>query len=50
MDVQGCAYARMVAWQSLFLLHYRETNEVLELGSRLHQVLQNRNPEWRQMM
>jgi len=50
MDVQGCAYAHMVAWQSLFLLQYRETNEVLELGSRVQQDLQNRGPEWRQMM
>jgi len=29
MDVLGCAYAYMMAWQSLFLLQYRETNEVL---------------------
>ena len=50
MDVHGCAYARMVAWQSLFLLQYRETNEVLVLGSRLQEDVQKRGPEWRQMM
>ena len=50
MDVQGCAYAHMVAWQSLFLLQCRETNEVLVLGSHLQEDLQNRGPEWRQMM
>jgi hypothetical protein len=33
MDVHGCAYAHMVAWQSLFLLHDRKTNEVLSRGS-----------------
>jgi hypothetical protein len=32
MDRHGCAYARMVAWQSLFLLHDRKTNEVLSQG------------------
>ena len=50
MDVYGVVYAHMVAWQSLFLLHYRETNEVLLLGSHLQESLQNRNPERRQMM
>jgi len=28
MDVHDLVNALMVAWQSLFLLHYRETNEV----------------------
>jgi hypothetical protein len=50
MDVHGCAYMHMVAWQSLFLLQYRETNEVLELGFHLQEDLQNRDPERRQMM
>ena len=40
MDVHGCAYAHTVAWQSLFLLQYRETNEVLLLGSHLQEGLQ----------
>ena len=50
MDVQSCAYVRMVAWQSLFLLQYRETIEVLLPGSHLQQEMQNRGPERRQMM
>jgi hypothetical protein len=50
MDVQGLVNAQMVAWQSLFLLQYRETNEVLLLGSHLQEYLQEWNPEWRQMM
>ncbi len=50
MDVHGLVNAHMVAWQSLFLLHYRETNEVLLPGSHLQESLQYRNPEWRQMM
>jgi hypothetical protein len=50
MDVHVCAYAHMVAWQSLFLLQYRETIEVLLLGSHLQEDLQNRGRERRQMM
>jgi hypothetical protein len=50
MDVQSCAYACMVAWQSLFLLQYRETIEVLLPGFHLQQEMQNRGPERRQMM
>lgn len=50
MDVHGCAYAHLVAWQSLFLLQYRETNEVLLPGSHLQEGLQNWGREWRQMM
>jgi len=50
MDVHDFVNVRMVAWQSLFLLQYRETNEVLILGSHLQEYLQKRNPEWRQMM
>ena len=50
MDVHGLVNAHVVAWQSLFLLQYRETNEVLLLGSQLQESLQNRNPERRQMM
>ena len=50
MDVHGCANVHMVAWQSLFLLQYRETNKVLLLGFHLQEDLQNRNPERRQMM
>lgn len=50
MDVHDLVNALMVAWQSLFLLHYRETNEVLLPGSQLQEYLQNRSPEWRQMM
>jgi hypothetical protein len=50
MEVQSCAYATMVAWQSLFLLQYRETIEVLLPGSRLQEELQDRGPERRQMM
>ena len=50
MDVHGLINVRMVAWQSLFLLQYRETNEVLLLGSHLQEDLQNRGPERRQMM
>ena len=50
MDVHGLINVRMVAWQSLFLLQYRETNEVLLPGSHLQESLQDRNPEWRQMM
>jgi hypothetical protein len=50
MEVQSCAYATMVAWQSLFLLQYRETIEVLLPGSHLQKELQNRSPERRQMM
>ena len=50
MDVHGCDYAHMVAWQSLFLLQYRETNEVFFSGSRLHEKLQARVPYRRQMM
>jgi hypothetical protein len=46
MDVHGLVNAHMVAWQSLFPLQYRETNEVLLMGSHL----QKWNPEWRQMM
>jgi len=47
---RGYAYVYMVAWQSLFLLRYRETNEVLLLGSHLQGNLQNRAPDRRQMM
>ena len=47
---RGYAYTYMVAWRSLFLLRYRETNEVLLPGSRLQRNLQNRVPERRQMM
>ena len=50
MDVHDLVNARMVAWQSLFLLQYRETNEVLLLGSHLQEDLQNRGSERRQMM
>ena len=50
MDVHGRAYAHIVAWQSLFLLQYRETNEVLLLGSHMQEDSQNRGPERRQMM
>jgi len=50
MDVHDLVNVRMVAWQSLFLLQYRETNEVLLPGSQLQEYLQKRSPEWRQMM
>ena len=50
MDVHDLFNARMVAWQSLFLLQCRETNEVLLPGSQLQEYLQNRNSERRQMM
>jgi len=50
MDVHGRIYAHMVAWQSLFLLQYRETNEVLLVSARLQEDLQNRGYERRQMM
>ncbi len=50
MDVYGLVYAHLVAWQSLFLLQYRKTNEVLLLGFHLQESLQNRNLERRQMM
>jgi len=50
MYVHGRIYAHMMAWQSLFLLQYRETNEVLLLSSHLQEDLQNRGSEWRQMM
>ena len=50
MDVHGRNYAHMVAWQSLFLLQYRETNEVLTVSSHLQEDLQNRGSERRQMM
>ena len=50
MDVHGCDYVHMVAWQSLFLLQYRETNEVLLVSSHLQEDLQNRDSERRQMM
>jgi hypothetical protein len=40
MRVHGGASARMVAWESLFLLQHRETNEVLLRGSRLQENLQ----------
>jgi len=50
MDVHDLVNVRMVAWQSLFLLQYRETNEVLLLGFHLQESLQNRDPERRQMM
>ncbi len=50
MDVHDRAYAHIVAWQSLFLLQCRETNEVILLGSHLQGDLQNRGPERRQMM
>ena len=42
MDVLGSAYAPTIAWQSLFLLQCRETNEVLLLGSRLRKNGQGR--------
>ena len=41
MEVQSCAYATMVAWQSLFPLQYRETIEVLLPGFRLQEELQD---------
>ena len=50
MDVHSLVNAHVVARQSLFLLHYRETNEVLLPGSQLQEYLQNRSPERRQMM
>ena len=50
MDVHDLVNAHVVARQSLFLLQYRETNEVLLPGSQLQEYLQKRNPEWRQMM
>jgi hypothetical protein len=50
MDVHGRVYTHVVAWQSLFLLQCRETNEVLLPGSYLQENLQKQNPEWRQMM
>lgn len=50
MDVHEFLNVRMVAWQSLFLLQYRETNEVLLPGSQVQECFQKRSPEWRQMM
>jgi hypothetical protein len=50
MDVHEFVNVRMVAWQSLFLLQYRETTEVLLPGSQVQEFLQKRNFEWRQMM
>jgi hypothetical protein len=50
MDVHDLNNVRMVAWRSLFLLQYRETNEVLLPGSQVQECLQKRSPEWRQMM
>ena len=50
MDVHGLVNAHLVAWQSLFLLQCRETNEVLLPGSQLQEYLQTRSPERRQMM
>lgn len=35
MDVCGYAFARMVAWKSVFLLQCRETNEVFFSGSHI---------------
>jgi hypothetical protein len=50
MDVHSLVNAHVVARQSLFLLQYRETNEVLLPGSQLQEYLQYRSPERRQMM
>ena len=50
MGVHGRNYAHMVAWQSLFLLQYREMNEVISVSYRLQEDLQDRGFERRQMM
>jgi len=42
MDVCVYAFARMVAWESVFLLQCRDTNEVLLLGSHVAE----KNVKW----
>jgi len=44
MDVHYLSNAHMVAWQSLFLLQYRETNEVLLPGSHVQEDSQSGTP------
>jgi hypothetical protein len=39
MDVCVCDFARMVAWESVFLLQCQETNEVLLLGSHIAETI-----------
>ena len=42
MDVFGYAFARMVAWKCVFLLHCQEANEVFLPGSHVT----GRNVKW----
>ncbi len=39
MDVCVFAFARMVAWESMFLLQCQGTNEVLLLGSHIAETI-----------